>query len=321
MFVSIIIPTYNRAESIKYTLDSFLKQTYPQKNYEIIVCDNNSTDNVKEVISEYVRKYGEKKVRYIFEGRQGVHHARNSAAKIAKGDILYFTDDDMLADPDLLKRLIPIFTYNSKIGCASGRVLPKWEVEPPQWIKKYCNNFLLSLIDLGKMTKISRVDIGVYSCHEAIRREAFFMTGGFHPEYVKDTYFGDGESGLNQDIRKAGWLFAYVGQSKIYHMIPAKRMTQKHINKVLSNTGIAVSYSSYRENVFEKEDLPRIYKGYLTEYLKNCKKIIDKVLIGESSMRFIIAITYYYRSRILYDYRIIKDVKFREAVIANNWME
>ncbi len=227
----------------------------------------------------------------------------------------------MLADPDLLKRLIPIFTYNSKIGCASGRVLPKWEVEPPQWIKKYCNNFLLSLIDLGKMTKISRVDIGVYSCHEAIRREAFFMTGGFHPEYVKDTYFGDGETGLNQDIKKAGWLFAYVGQSKIYHMIPARRMTQKHINKVLSNSGNASSYSAYRENAFEKKDLLKRYKGYIIEYIRNCIKIASNALIGKSTMRFIIASAYYYKARILFDYRIIKNTKFREAVIANNWME
>ena len=75
MFVSIIIPTYNRAHSIAYTLDSFLTQNYPGENYEIIVCDNNSTDNVKEVVLKYVEKYGENRVRYMFEGRQGVHYA------------------------------------------------------------------------------------------------------------------------------------------------------------------------------------------------------------------------------------------------------
>lgn len=61
LFVSIIIPTYNRAHSIKYTLDSFLQQNYPEDKFEIIVCDNNSTDNVKEVVLDYVEKYSEKK--------------------------------------------------------------------------------------------------------------------------------------------------------------------------------------------------------------------------------------------------------------------
>lgn len=136
MFVSIIIPTYNRANCIKYTIDSFLHQNYPQEDYEIIVCDNNSTDHVKKVVLEYVEKYGEEKIKYIFEGRQGVHYARNTAAKSAKGDILYFTDDDMLADRSLLKELIPIFE-NEKIGLATGRVLPKWDKEPPKWIKKW----------------------------------------------------------------------------------------------------------------------------------------------------------------------------------------
>ena len=188
MFVSIIIPTYNRANCIKYTIDSFLHQNYPQEDYEIIVCDNNSTDHVKKVVLEYVEKYGEEKIKYIFEGRQGVHYARNTAAKSAKGDILYFTDDDMLADRSLLKELIPIFE-NEKIGLATGRVLPKWDKEPPKWIKKYCKNMILSLNDLGRQTKIAEYDLGVFSCHEAIRREAFWQTGGFHPEYTKNVYF------------------------------------------------------------------------------------------------------------------------------------
>jgi len=64
---------------------------------------------------------------------------------------------------------------------------------------------------------------------------------------VKDTYFEDGETGLNEDIKGNGWLFAYV-ESKIYHMIPAKRMTQRHINKVLSNSGITASYNEYGKN-------------------------------------------------------------------------
>lgn len=320
MFISIIIPTFNRAHSISYTLDSFLAQNYPKEKYEIIVCDNNSTDNVKEIIFEYREKYGDRRIKYIFEGRQGVHYARNSAAKIAKGDILYFTDDDMLADPDLLKKLIPIFEYNDKVGCATGRVLPKWEVEPPKWIKKYCNNFLLSLNDAGRGTIIRKYDIGVFSCHEAIRHKAFWETGGFHPEYTKDVYLGDGETGLNQDIIKKGWLTAYVGNSTIYHMIPARRMTQEHINKVMANYGNATSYTEYREAAFYRKDLIIRYIKYLKEYLRECREIVKLSLFGESSLRFIVAKAYYYKAKVMYDYHVVSNKKFRKMVTTNNWL-
>lgn len=320
LFVSIIIPTYNRAHSIKYTLDSFLQQDYPKDKYEIIVCDNNSTDNVKEVVYGYVEKYGEKRIRYMFERRQGVHYARNSAAKTAKGDILYFTDDDMLAEPDLLKKLIPVFECNNKIGCATGKVLPKWETSPPKWIRRFCTNGLLSLKNLGDMTIIRAYDMGVFSCHEAIRREAFFETGGFHPEYTRDVYLGDGETGLNQDILKNGWMMAYVGRSIIYHMIPSKRMTQKHINKVKANTGNAVSYQEYRKTPFDKKSLVFRYKGYFVAYLKDCKEIIEKTLLGESTLRFVVANWHYYWARVVYDYHIVHDKRFRRMVIKNNWL-
>ena len=58
-FVSIIISTYNRAQYIGITIDSFLRQSYPAEQYEIIICDNNSTDNTKEVIESYIEKVGE----------------------------------------------------------------------------------------------------------------------------------------------------------------------------------------------------------------------------------------------------------------------
>lgn len=321
MFVSIIIPTYNRAHSITYTLDSFLNQDYPKEEYEIIVCDNNSTDNVKEVVLGYVEKYGENRIRYMFEGRQGVHYARNSAAKTAKGNILYFTDDDMLAKPTLLKELIPIFEHDSRVGCATGRVLPKWETEPPKWIKRYCTNSLLSLNDLGRRTIIKDYDIGVYSCHEAIRREAFWETGGFHPEYTRDVYLGDGETGLNQDIIRNGWWMAYVGKSIIYHMIPPKRMTQKHINKVMFNIGITESYMEYRKEAFGKKDLWLRYRKYLKAYIKECWEIVKKALQGESTLRFIVAKAFYYKARIAYEYRIVSDERFRRMVLKNNWLK
>lgn len=319
-FVSIIIPTYNREKYLGITIDSFINQTYPSDKYEIIICDNNSTDGTSKVIDKYVSKYGNDRIKHIFEARQGVHYARNVAAKKALGEILYFTDDDMIADKKLLETLISYMDKHKNVGCATGRILPKWEETPPKWIVKYCFNSLLSLNDLGKRSFMSCNDMGVFSCHEAITRQAFFETGGFHPENTAGEWIGDGETGLNQDIKKNGYAFAYVGTSLIFHMIPKSRMTQKYLNKRLENTGNCLSYTEFRKNKYEKRQLIGRVIKYILQYILKCFAIIYETILGENSFRFIISYYFFYRARIKYDYKVLTEKKFRDMVLEKNWL-
>ena len=228
--ISVIIPTYNRSHYIHTTLDSFLKQSYPSDLYEIIVCDNNSSDSTHKVINK-IEKDNTGRLKYIFEPRQGVHYARNTAAKKSTGEILYFTDDDMIADPDLLMEIMRPFEFDNNVASVTGRVLPHWEVPPPDWVTDLCNNALLSLNDPVEDFIISHEDCNVFSCHQAIKRDIFFKAGGFNPENTAGEWIGDGETGLNIKIKKNGYKFGFNGKSIIYHMIPESRMTQSYLNK------------------------------------------------------------------------------------------
>ena len=171
--VSIVIPTYNRAEIIGQTIESCLNQTYPKDKFEIIIADNNSTDNTREVIEDWQKK-SDIPIVYFFESRQGAHFARNSAAKITKSEILYFTDDDMIADKNMLVNLIKVFDLDYNIAVVGGKVLPKWEFEPPDWLLKYFKNGTLSLIEKPEKLIIASYDLGIYSCHQAIKKEILF---------------------------------------------------------------------------------------------------------------------------------------------------
>ncbi len=313
-FVSVIIPTCNRADYISLTIDSFLKQSYPGNLYEIIICDNDSTDNTKEVVESYSKKNGEK-IRYLFEKRQGLHYARNYAAQNAKGELLYYTDDDTIADINLLSELVKVFE-NDEIGCATGRILPKWECPPPKWVQKYCCNFLLSLNDLGESIIIKDYDLGVFGCHEAVRKDAFFAAGGSHPDlFGSAPGLGDGETGLNNDIKALGYKFAYVGTSIIYHVMPKRRMTQKYLNNRFIYNGNAESYTDYRRKPFAKRDLPRKIAGHLYGFVLAELQIIRE----RKSPRFLLAQYYYCLARIKYDVRIIRDEEFRHFVENNYW--
>ena len=244
--ISVIIPTYNRASQLYCAVCSFASQDTPSGTYEFIICDNNSTDNTPEIVRQLQQQYPNQKISYIMEPRQGVHYARNTAAKHAMGDLLYFTDDDMIATPSLLSSLIKVFDIDSRIACVTGQVLPKWEADPPDWILKHCNNAFLSLISRPEFLIVASYDVGCYSCHQAIRRDVFFQTGGFHPENTAGEWIGDGETGLNRVIISLGYSFAYTSLSTIYHCIPRSRTTQSYLNKRLYNQGFCDSYSEYR---------------------------------------------------------------------------
>ncbi len=101
MKVSVIIPTYNRAYCLGRSIDSVLAQTY--EDIELIVVDDGSTDNTKELLSAYMSK--DKRVRYeLLDSNEGVAAARNHGMAVAIGDYIAFQDSDDYWHPDKLKK-------------------------------------------------------------------------------------------------------------------------------------------------------------------------------------------------------------------------
>ena len=321
--VSIIIPTYNRSESLIRTVDSFAKQK-KFRNFEIIISDNNSKDNTKELVLDYIKKNKSIEIKYHFEKNQGVHFARNSAAKISKGEILYFTDDDMEADPYLLFELIPLFEKEPLLGTATGLITPVFEIEPPNWVKKNLINQYLSLtkLDLPWVYLISKEEepIGIYSCHQAIRRIAFFESGGFNPENTKGTWIGDGETGLVKKLESNGWLFGYTNKSKIFHYIPRERLIRKYIFKRMSNQANSDSYSEYREH----KNISKLLYKFIVRNIFTLFKLLNhflKSIYRKRSFTILIGRIYYYNNRNLYDLKLIFNKNFRSLVEKENWLE
>ena len=318
-FVSVIIPTYDRSELLRQTVDSFLAQNYPVDKWELILVDNASTDDTGKVIAEIAGR--EANVRALSEPRRGAHHARNSGGLAARGEVLYFTDDDMLAEPDLLETIVTGFVEGSNVGSVTGRVLPRWDTEPPVWVLKYCKNALLSLIDLGPQLQISDDDPGVYSCHQAVLREAFIDAGGFNPDTNAGEFTGDNETGLNLKIKALGYRFAYVGESVTHHMIPASRLTQAYLNSRFADQGFCDSYTEYRKIRPGKARLARRIAGNIALGALSGAKAFARRIIGDSAWRVDLARTFYYRNRARYDGRLATKGEWREFALRDNWLK
>lgn len=318
-FVSIIIPTYNRENMLCKTLDSFLHQEFPSGTFQILVCNNNSTDKTQDVINEYASKFPDLIVP-VFESRQGVHYARNSSARIADGDWLYFTDDDMVAETDLLEKLFAPCSLHPELDVLTGKVLPLWAEHPPAWILEHCQNGYLSLQLRTERLVISASDVGVYSCHEAIKKDVFFEAGGFNPENTAGRWLGDGETGLSIKLEKQGAIFAFVGDSVIHHMIPAARLTQKYLNGRLANQASSDVCTEFRAGAVEPSRL--LLDATIWTLKAPCYLLLSCLyrILLDSKWHLAKAKFSYSVQKSFYKIKLIFDSELRVLLLENNWL-
>ncbi|HEU5228513.1 MAG TPA: glycosyltransferase family A protein, partial [Ktedonobacteraceae bacterium] len=126
-FVSIIIPTHDRPESLKETLRSLLDLRYPR--YEIIVVDNAPSNNATYQVVRQL--YGSaSQLHYLREETPGISRARNLGIKHAQGEIVTFTDDDVVITPNWLTELMRGFEAADNVGAVTGYLMPL-ELETP----------------------------------------------------------------------------------------------------------------------------------------------------------------------------------------------
>jgi GT2 family glycosyltransferase len=126
-YTSAVIATRERAGQLARALDSLLAQDHPR--FEIVVVDNAPvTSETRELVE---RKYAER-VRYVREPVPGLAVAHNTGLAAARGEVVAFTDDDVVADPRWLTELTAPFAADPGLGCSTGLILPARLTTPAQ---------------------------------------------------------------------------------------------------------------------------------------------------------------------------------------------
>lgn len=116
--LSVVIVTFNRATMLEDTLLSVANQSRIPE--EVIVVDNASSDNTKEIVSYFSNRLT---IKYVFESKRGIPIARNTGIKNATGDVIVFIDDDCVADKEWLRYLELPFLRDASIGMVGGEIL------------------------------------------------------------------------------------------------------------------------------------------------------------------------------------------------------
>lgn len=253
--LSVIIPSLNRSAFLKDAIKSILSQDFPENRYEIIIIDNGSTDDTKTMVESFTTTRTPK-IRYFFEKRPGLHVGRHRGAKEARGDILVFADDDIVATPSWLSSIWKAFE-ESDVVLAGGNNLPLYESEPQEWLSHFwveCKygRYLgfLSLIDFKK-EKREISPFYVFGCNFSIRKNILFELGGFHPDKMPQNlirFRGDGETYVSRGIEDLGLKALFHPGATVYHRVLASRMTKEYFCQRSFEMGVGSSFSEIRKN-------------------------------------------------------------------------
>ena len=186
--VSVVLSTYNRGALLRDAIDGVLDQraagTPP---FELLVVDNNSTDETKAIVEAAVRH--DARVRYVLALAQGLSHARNAGIAASSAPIVTFTDDDVRVPPDWLAGIVRAFREFPDADFVGGPVLPDWPSPPPAWLTRE-HWAPLALVDYADhpVRVSAEQPLCLIGANFSFRREVFDRVGLFGTDFqrVKD---------------------------------------------------------------------------------------------------------------------------------------
>jgi glycosyltransferase involved in cell wall biosynthesis len=230
MLVTVALCTWNRAGILDRTLGQLRELRIPTGyDWELLVVNNNCTDDTDAVIARHAAHLP---VRRLFEPSQGSSHGRNCAIREAKGDLICFTDDDVLVDREWVAEYVRAAQAWPQAAFFGGRIDP-WFVEPPpSSIQKYIaavgNAFALT--DMGEGVRPLGPHENPCGANMALRTGPA-RQHPFDPRLgrVKRGLIGDEETNVFERMRGAGYIGVWVGSSRVRHYIPPERANWRFI--------------------------------------------------------------------------------------------
>jgi glycosyltransferase involved in cell wall biosynthesis len=242
--LTVAIPTYNGASRLPELLERLQNQLNTQHiSWEIIVVDNNSTDDTAKLIQTYQTSWQcPYPLKYYFELQQGAAYARKRAVAEAQGKYIGFLDDDNYPTSDWVAAAYAFGEKYPQAGAYASQIHPNWEVQPPANFQRIAP--FLAITERGDIpllyqpkTKLLPPSAGL-----VVRREACLNS---LPEKSILTGRVTGNMLTSEDlemlsyIQKAGWEIWYNPEMEIYHQIPHWRIQKEYLIPFFRGIGLS----------------------------------------------------------------------------------
>lgn len=259
--LSIILCTYNRDKYIYNVLQSIADNDFPKSDYEVVLVNNNSTDNTEAECRRFQADNPEVRFRYLAETNQGLSHARNCGIRNAQGEVLVYVDDDARVNKAYLRTYADFFLRHPEADAAGGPILPVYETEEPSWMSHYTRQLVTGKLYLGDAER--EFPQGSYpgGGNAAYRKRVFDAVGLFNVELGRkgNSLIGAEEKDLFDKMTSRHIRFFYLPTAILYHIIPAKKLTQDYFDRLTYGIGVSerfrtqqISRKKYRRRLLQE---------------------------------------------------------------------
>ncbi len=203
--VSVILPTYQRCDSVARLLRALAQQTLAPEEYEVIVSIDGSNDGTREMLKVFTAPY---RLRWVWQPNRGRAAACNAAIRMAEGEVLVILDDDMEPAPDCLEQHRRAHPIGSRLGLMGAVPISNAADAPP--IATY-----MAAKFNRHLKKLARANHGLtlrdfYSGHFSIRREVLFEVGLFDEAF---RIYGNEDLELSLRLKEAQVTLSYAPQA------------------------------------------------------------------------------------------------------------
>lgn len=220
--ISVVIGAYNQIHCLPLVLEEFEKQTLDHGEFEVIVVDSTSTDGTSEFVKSYSPSYN---FVGIVQENKGKTAARNRGVELAKGDIIFITDSDMIPHPDLLQRHVDAQASVSSPTCFEGQTCNLKVLEWPT-TSGNMEPYITRDYSDGK-------SLGWYyflTGNISFPKQLFLAEGGFDPDFLGYGW-EDLELGYRLSKKKVPLIYLKQAINYHYHVITRDEDIQRHVKK------------------------------------------------------------------------------------------
>ena len=259
--LSVIICTYNRDKYIYNVLQSIAVNDYSKEDYEIVLVNNNCTDNTEAECSRFKSDFPDVDFNCYTEHNQGLSHARNCGIRMSKGDILVYVDDDALVNKEYLRTYSEFFASHPEVDAAGGPIIPLYETQEPSWMTHYMKLLLTGYKYKGERIKEFESTDYPGGGNAAYRAKVFQQTGLFNVELGRkgDNLASAEEKDIFNKMRSLGMRIYYLPNAILYHIIPEKKLGKEYFDRLTYTMGkservrtLSIGKKEYRKRLLSE---------------------------------------------------------------------
>lgn len=268
--ISVIVCTYNRDKYLYDALSHIADNDFPADDYEIVLINNNSTDNTEQECKRFAACFPQIQFRYFVETKQGLSHARNRGIEESRGDILVFLDDDSFVKSDYLSNLNTQMQKHSDAMAFGGKITPLFESgKAPEWLNRWTYP-LVSAIDKGNEVVPFEGNSYPIGANMGFRKQCIEKIGLFNPELgrTKKNLMGGEEKDIFSRLKALGMKIYYFPDIHVEHVIPPSRTTREYVMRAGKGVGMSEQMRC------RKIGKSALMKRYFSELVKWCGTMV-----------------------------------------------